>query len=551
MIDLVWLGGDTPPEWDGGAVYHVPEPTPSAVTDIVERFAADSAAVAWVFRDAELGRPDEQHVRRLLEGPADAWHAGLLLGTGGAPGMIDFVQPTWMMNRDPDPTREATSWRVSLRAAVVRTDVLRQLGGPAPDFSSLAAASLELGHRWIRRGVFVRHDPGLVEGTSPCLTSEEFSVADELRFVLYRFGRKWTAWAVYRALATGYAPRAEILRAWRGLRSAVPPVDPAPYLRPERMVPDSIARRVSVLVPTLERYPYLRTVLGQLAGQTVPPLEVIVVDQTPPADRDPSIETWVPGLPVRVITLDEPGQCTSRNTGLLMAEGDYVLFIDDDDEIEPDLIERHLCALDRYGADVSSGVADEVGAGPLPEAFTLTRAADVFPTNNSLIRKSSLEGSGLFDLAYDRGQRADGDLGTRLYLSGALMVLDPSISVFHHHAPRGGLRAHRARVITYASSRGTVRQRHLPSVSEIYLWRRYFSARQVREALHLGVFGTFSIRAGWRRRLLKAAFSAAALPHSVRTVRARIREADRMLERFPQIPSLPDSAVAHEHGERA
>ncbi|MEJ7712205.1 MAG: hypothetical protein WKF84_20670 [Pyrinomonadaceae bacterium] len=58
----------------------------------------------------------------------------------------------------------------------------------------------------------------------------------------------------------------------------------------------------------------------------------------------------------------------------------------------------------------------------MPEAFTYLRASDT-PTNNTLIRKDVLSKSGLFDLAYDRGQRADGDLGMRIYLSGAVMIL--------------------------------------------------------------------------------------------------------------------------------
>ena len=108
---------------------------------------------------------------------------------------------------------------------------------------------------------------------------------------------------------------------------------------------------------------------------------------------------------------------------------------------------------------------------------------DVFPTNNTLARREALERSGLFDLAYDHGARADGDLGMRVYLSGSVMMLEPAISVLHHHAPRGGLRAHGARVVTYASSRRRITHRHLPEVTEIYRSLRYFSERQVRETI--------------------------------------------------------------------
>ncbi len=212
-------------------------------------------------------------------------------------------------------------------------------------------------------------------------------------------------------------------------------------------------------------------------------------------------------------------------------------------EIPDDLIERHQRTLAQFGADVSSGVAEEVGAGPLPSEFEVLRVSDVFPTNNTLVRRSALERSGLFDLAYERGPRADGDLGMRVYLSGALMVLNPEIRVLHHHAPAGGLRTHRARAVTYASSRSRLLHRHLPAVTEIYLARRYFSDRQVRESLLLRVLGTLSIRGGWWKKLAKFCLGAVLLPHTLLVVFWRYRMATRVLDDYPQIPDLQERAV--------
>jgi GT2 family glycosyltransferase len=180
----------------------------------------------------------------------------------------------------------------------------------------------------------------------------------------------------------------------------------------------------------------------------------------------------------------------------------------------------------------------EIGAGPLPEAFTFIRTSDVFPTNNTLVDRDVLARSGLFDLAFDRGARADHDLGTRIYLSGAFMVMDPDISILHHHAPQGGLRTHGARVVTYASSRARLTRRALPAVTELYLSRRYFNDRQVREALWIAVLGTFSMRGSGARRLLKAVFSALLLPDTLRTLRARMLASSRMSSEYPKIPAF-------------
>ena len=119
------------PDWPLGAVLGG-EPTPRTVHDLVRQHLATSPADAWLFWDSGLGVPDPARVQKVLGLPGHLWHAGLRLGTGGRPGLFDFTAPTWMLNRDPSPDIEATSWRLSLRACLVRTSVLRRIGGVWP-----------------------------------------------------------------------------------------------------------------------------------------------------------------------------------------------------------------------------------------------------------------------------------------------------------------------------------------------------------------------------------------------------------------------------------
>jgi glycosyltransferase involved in cell wall biosynthesis len=280
--------------------------------------------------------------------------------------------------------------------------------------------------------------------------------------------------------------------------------------------------------------------LDQLRRQTVAPREVLVVDQSEPAAREPDIATAFSDLPLTVLQRDVAGQCSSRNAALRRLRSEYVLFIDDDDEVDAQLIERHLGCIDAYGADSSSGIAHELETGPpppLPETRSV-RLSDVFPTNNTLVRREALVRSGLFDLAYERHPRADGDLGMRLYLSGALMVLDDGNRVLHHRAPSGGLRQHRARVVTARTSRARLLHRHLPAVSEIYMLHRYFSARQRTEMLWIRALTTFVGKGPWYRRALKAVVGLTLLPDTIAQIRARAREAESWLGRFPDIESL-------------
>ena len=542
-ITLVWISGGDPPPWPKGPTLRT-EASPSALAQTIAKELPRSQAEAWLFWDGGLGAPDPARVQEALSRAGDLWHAGLRLGMAGLPRVIDHVEPTWMLNRDPDSSIEATSWRVSMKACLVRTDVLRRLGGPRPEFRTLAAAGLEFGHRCIGAGALTRHI-GWLAGESAKAEPPEIPLEDELRFLHHRFGKRWTRWAVFRtAWSAPWRAPALVSALGRVVREKRPPAPP-PFrdgigVRGAGRAPGS----VTVLIPTVDRYPYLETLLGQLCSQTVPPLEIVIVDQTRKERQRTDLASRFPDLPIRVFTLDQAGQCSSRNVGIEASRGDFLLFLDDDDEVPPDLIERHLTAIEAFRSEASCGVAEEDGAGPLPEAFRRTRTSDVFPTNNSMIRKRILSASGLFDLAYDRGARADADLGMRLYLAGNLMVLNADIRVLHRHAPSGGLRTHGARVITYASSRSRLLHRHLPGTTELYLAKRYFSARQVREALWHSALGTFSVRGSRLRRLAKAGLAMILLPHSVWAASRRGRAAEAMLRQFPQIPPYAQSGRA-------
>jgi GT2 family glycosyltransferase len=544
-VDLVWLGNAQPASWTLGRTIRA-EASPTGLHRVTSEELERSDAAAWLFWDGRLGRPDPERIGEAVRRPGDVWHAGLRLGMGGLPSAIDFVAPTWMLNRDPDPSIEATSWRLSLQACLARTEVLRRLGGVRPEFETLTGAALELGHRWVTRGALMRHLPHL-SPVGGAAAVPELPFEDEMRFVFYGFGRRWLRWSLWRSVLTkriGFVRARQIRRQLE--RRPVPGLA-APFRntsRPDGPRQTRSAGSVTVLIPTVDRYPYLEKLLEQLRVQTVRPLEIIVVDQTPPARRRADLFERFHDLPLRVFLLEQAGQCSSRNKGLEASRGTFVLFVDDDDEVPPDLIERHLGSLQRFGAEVSCGVADEDGAGPLPEAFSLIRASDVFPTNNALIQKAALSRSGLFDLAFDRGARADADLGMRLYLSGCLMVLNPEIRALHHHAPSGGLRMHGARVITYASSRKRLTHRHIPAVTEIYLARRYFSASQLREMLWLQTAATLAFRGSRPLKLLKALVGLILLPDTVRRVRQRVRKADALFATGPRIPQLPEISSA-------
>lgn len=555
-VDLVWIdssGTGLQPTWTLGNVVHASAST-VALAKAIDRLEPSADLV--LFWDSGLGLPQEDVILSIAKSSGDVWHAGLSLGMGGATRVLDYVDPVWRFNRDSHPQEVATSWRLSLRACLARTKVLKRLGGPDPHFESLAGASLEMGHRWIRRGALMRQVAGLLPERSAGLPGTlELPLNDEIRFLRLRYGRMWTVWACWR-MWRHQRGVTEILQAMR--HPCPPGVATAPFLHELQRLPivsmqvgangrqhpppltdqsrSNPIQSVSVLIPTLDRYPYLFNLLEQLRSQTMPPQEIVVVDQTEARGRDQDWPAQFQDLPLRVLWREEAGQCSSRNAGLAVVTGETVLFLDDDDEVPPDLIEAHLDFLDRFHVDASCGVAEEVGAGSLPEEFKIIRESDVFPTNNTLLRTAALRKSGLFDLAYEKGERADGDLGMRLFLAGTHLVLNPAASVRHLHAPRGGLRRHDARVTTRASSRSSLTNRHLLAPTEAYLWRRYFSTEQVHEALLIRTFSTIRSDQSGFRRWLRVVYAAFLLPDTWRQNKSRLASGQSMLDNYPSIP---------------
>ncbi len=527
-------------EVDEGAVRTIPlgevPHTPLGLRSI----EAPAGAAALLLVEDGLPEPTPELLGALLAGPGHAWHAGLLLGHAGHPVAWNTIcHGRSMLSRDVDPAIGSTSWKVSARMLLVRTEVLERLGGFEDRFDTASGAALDAGLRWIQHGALVRHEPELLGGSAPDPSGPP-TWADGIRTVRARLGSRWAAWAIARGLRSRSLARAELAACVRALREPAPPAPKAGDLsRPAAVGGPADPVRVTVLVPTVGRYPFVEPLLAQLAEQTRPPDEVVVVDQNPvEARRD--LTSVAPGLPVVVHHLLPPGQCSARNLGLRAATGTHVLFLDDDDEIPADLIERHLAVLADPAVAVSCGLVDDAESGPAPASLRHRQVGTTFPTNNAMIRRTVLEQTGLFDPTYDRGSRADHDLGMRSYLAGNLHVYDPSPQVFHHHAPMGGLRTHGARVRTRGNSRSTIVERHLRTPTDIYLGLRYHTVDQVREDLALSAFATLTGQGSRARRVARLVVQFALLPNTLARNRAVYREGEALLAARPPIPTLED-----------
>lgn len=106
---------------------------------------------------------------------------------------------------------------------------------------------------------------------------------------------------------------------------------------------DEGAQGVSVVIPCYNQAGFLRTALDSVVAQTVPALEIIVVDDGSEEDVR-SVVLEYPGVTyLRVANRGLPG---ARNTGLMNARGHAFLPLDADDWIKSTFIERTLPLLE-------------------------------------------------------------------------------------------------------------------------------------------------------------------------------------------------------------
>ncbi|MBR3263655.1 glycosyltransferase family 2 protein [Candidatus Saccharibacteria bacterium] len=101
--------------------------------------------------------------------------------------------------------------------------------------------------------------------------------------------------------------------------------------------------KVSIIVPIYDTAKYLPKCLDSIIGQTYQNLEIILVDDGSTDNSGKIADSYAKkDNRINVIHQKNQGQSTARNTGLAMATGEYIGFIDSDDEIKNTFIEKLL-----------------------------------------------------------------------------------------------------------------------------------------------------------------------------------------------------------------
>ena len=111
---------------------------------------------------------------------------------------------------------------------------------------------------------------------------------------------------------------------------------------------------ISVIVPVYKVAAELPRCLDSILGQTYPHIEIIAVDDGSPDNSGEILDRYAKEHPnIRVIHKENGGVTSARLRGVAEASGDWIGFVDGDDEIEPDMYARLLNNAIQHDADIS------------------------------------------------------------------------------------------------------------------------------------------------------------------------------------------------------
>jgi glycosyltransferase involved in cell wall biosynthesis len=173
---------------------------------------------------------------------------------------------------------------------------------------------------------------------------------------------------------------------------------------------------VSVIIPTYNRAYCVGEAIESVLAQSLREREIIVVDDGSTDETFAVVQRY--GDAVRYLRQSNAGVSAARNTGIRQARGEYIAFLDSDDEWLPDKL---AVQLDRMTADSTlvahaTNVHIVAPGRPVQDLFTLNQRPDLaarplrlerplrdhltvwFFVQCVMVRRSVLAATGLFDV---------------------------------------------------------------------------------------------------------------------------------------------------------
>jgi glycosyltransferase involved in cell wall biosynthesis len=211
--------------------------------------------------------------------------------------------------------------------------------------------------------------------------------------------------------------------------------------------------KLSVVIPTRNRCSLLAKAIDRIESQTISreDYEVIVIDNDSQDDTRAVLEQKGRTYSnLRLGFQEKPGAAATRNAGLQLAKGEMILFIDDDVQADPTLIQAHMeCHRKNANASVIGAVRVPWGDTTDPflrylrdhrilNPYTPSKGPidfSYYHTCNVSTATHVLLGVGGFNENFKIYGMEDIELGYRLQKAGSRMVFAEDARAVHHRFP--------------------------------------------------------------------------------------------------------------------
>jgi len=391
--------------------------------------------------------------------------------------IVKYIQPIWYYNLLPKADEFSTFIHHPTANRIDDSLCLDH------QYETDRARYLDIGYRyWWKGGMNTIDRKGLKQFNEDFQTA--ITLKDQYIFIRKYWKPQWVNYVFFRRLLAFKNPYREFkaFNATKHIKHSVLHNSPL-ELRGYKSFESTLVKagvKVSVIIPTLNRYEYLKDVLSDLEKQDFKNFDVIVVDQSDEFNAS-FYEHFK--LKIEVIHQQEKLLWTARNRAVKLSDAEFFLFFDDDSRVDPDWISQHLKCLDYFDAQISAGVSISKIGAKVPESYSYFRWADQFDSGNAMVRRSVFEQIGLFDLQFNKQRLGDGEFGIRAYMSGFMSVSNPYAKRLHLKVPSGGLRE----MGSWDGFRPKKIFAPKPIPSVIYFYKKYFSKDFAREGVILGV----------------------------------------------------------------
>ena len=200
--------------------------------------------------------------------------------------------------------------------------------------------------------------------------------------------------------------------------------------------------KVSVIIPTHNRAEFLRSAVKSVLNQTFQDFEIVIIDD---ASKDHTQEVIANFNDTRIKVIHNQvskGAAGARNIGLINTSGEYIAFLDDDDEWLPEKLKIQTCLLDNSPPEVGgiytySFIKEKVSGRVLSiwnyEIKDFSNE-NVVTTSSVLLRRECFGKCGLFDENMPTG--SDYDMWIRISEKFSFEIIKDALVNYYIHENR-------------------------------------------------------------------------------------------------------------------